>query len=245
MNIEMDYNKISRALVDRLHQHVNQTHNYVEVRMTVDRCTLQSLHDAFKKTEFRRTGLQRGCRYFLSNGVVAERFDNKLAMFRLDNEHKTVIQTRVAELPSVFTNQPKVNAYVASKTMVPDNTDAAVVLRREFEGRFVFTNSRGYEYVMSVRTPSPEGRTQTLQEAEDALRHSEQQVNEFSIRFFLQDYAHSTLYHALNTLSLFIQVFNPKLELSLMLTDEAGEKQAQEEAPRVTLPAAPAVVEAK
>ena len=240
MNIEVNYDRISRGLTRQLHNNVEERHNFVEVRMRVNRRTLHNLLQACKRTDFKRTGLQRGCRYFLSNGVVAERFDNELSMFRLEHARVVPVQTKVAELKSVFTDQPSVQLRVASKTHLT-KVEESKILRREFEGRFVFVNARGYEYVMSVRTQCPSEGKQTLRDAELALAHSERQVNEFSIRFLLENYSHSTIYHALNTLHLFIQMFNPELKLALTTEDdndddedEAAVAQAKEEEEETT-----------
>jgi hypothetical protein len=218
MNIEVDNSKIAAPLIERLHTVVKQNHNLVEARMTnMNRRVLKNLFDALEQSSFEKRGLQIGWRYFLADGTIAERINNELALYRLADVQRVPVRTHVQPLPGVFTDLPAMEVKVGRRQQIdPDSQPVMAVVRRQFLCRYSYVNDRGYEYIVSVSTPgAAAGAAQTLADTERDLL--ENQVNDFSIRFVLADYNHSTFFHVLNSINLLIQCFHPSLQLSVSL----------------------------
>jgi hypothetical protein len=218
MNIEVDEARIQRPLLEKLHEVVKQKHNVVVATMTdLNRRVLKNLYDAFEASKFEKRGLEVGWRYFLEDGTIAERINNKVSLYVSSDVQTVPVRTHAEKLPGVFTDLPPMSVRVSRRRDVDPATHPVMpVVKRQFLCRFTYVNDRGYEYIISVSSANEDGDVpQTLADAERGL--VDHPVNDFSIRFCLSDYNHSTFFHVLNSLNLFVQCFNPDLKLSLDL----------------------------
>lgn len=231
MNIEVDRSRISTGLLDRLQQTVTQKHNTVEVRMTnMNRRVLKNLYDALEVSKFQKQGLQIGWRYFLADSTIAERINNDLRLYRVQDLKRVMVRTQVKRVAKVYTDLPTVVLDISEQTDIDAaNIQIVPAVRKQFVCKYSYLNDRGYEYIVSVSTPDNH-RYERLEDVEHELLGQGQ--SEFSIRFSLQNYNHSTFYHAVNALNLFLQSFNPSLELSLTLLSSRDEEEQKKEETR-------------
>jgi len=216
MNIEVDRKRISTELLDQLQQTVEQRHNTVEVRMTnMNRRVLKNLYDALEVSPFQKQGLQIGWRYFLADTTIAERINNNLRLYRIQDTQQVPVRTQVKKVAGVYTDLPTVVINISEQCEIEAaNLQIVPAVRKQFVCKYSYFNDRGYEYIVSVSTPDNKGHKRLTDVEHDLLGQGQ---CEFSIRVCRENYNHSTFYHAVNALNLFVQSFNTSLELKLSL----------------------------
>lgn len=214
MQVNIEDNRIGESLMRKVHGCVSQQHNFVEVRMdNISRRVWSDILTALRKSSrfAERKEQTTGCTFFLEDRTTAERLGTDLGMYQLHDTQQFALQTTVKKRKGIFADLPKVSMQVSTRTELDvDSQKPCKVRRFQYWTRHTFTNSRGYEYELKIATP-----TGSLPQAERALARSELQENSFVIRFALKNLHHSCFYHAINTLNLFEQVFNPVIGFKL------------------------------
>jgi hypothetical protein len=213
MQVDLSSTNLSAALVARVQDAVKPAHNSVEVTMSnLSRRMWTNLRAALSASD-RFTCKKEGCGmiYVLDDGTVAQRLGSNVSMVTLADVHCVPVKCTCAKKKGVLVDVPAVALRVATVSPAETPTHVVRLVRaRQYVSEHTFVNSRGYEYVLGLRTPLG-----SCAESEKALERTETQAHTFSVRFSLRDAQHSCLYHALNALNLLEQVFHPSLHLRL------------------------------
>ena len=227
MQVDVSTTNLTPSVIARVRDAVAPAHNSVEVTMSnLSRRVWTNLRTALSASDrFTCKGQGSGTLYVLDDGTVAQRIGSSVSMVTLADVRHVPFKCTCARKKGVLVEVPSVTLRVATVTkgagaemgaadaavlVAEGRSDARHVQARQYVTEHTFVNSRGYEYVLSLRTPLG-----TAAECEKALERSELQAHTFTVRFSLYDAEHSCLYHALNALNLLEQVFHPSLQLRL------------------------------
>ena len=210
MQVDVSSTNLSPALVARVRDAVTPSHNSVELTMSnLSRRVWTNLRDALAASDkFTCKGEGSGMVYVLDDGTVAQRLGKDVSMVTLANVQHVPVKCTCGKKRGVLVDVPAVSLRVATACRASDAP--RLVQARQYLTEHTFVNSRGYEYVLSLRTPLG-----SATDSEKALERHELQTHTFVVRFLLRDAEHSCLYHAVNALNLMEQVFHPSLQLRL------------------------------
>ncbi|MDC0366918.1 hypothetical protein OAM67_00655 [bacterium] len=216
MNIAIDA-AIDKQVTKKLRSTIKPEHNYVKVTLQTSRRAIFNLLAALQKSKFEKLGQESGCEYFLQDDeTVAARIGSSVKMFQSKNVQQIKLNMSGQQQCQLFSDTTTCELTVAQRSELDISAQPTQhVVRRHFQTRCAFVNSKGYQYCIRVRTSAPKNGRQALRDAETQLVNTETQVNEFSIEFQLKDHSHPCIYHAINTLKLFLQCFHPKLGMTL------------------------------
>ena len=213
MQINVDTSAISKTLLTKLRTVVQQVHNSAEVHMeNISRRVWVDILDGLKASrQFKFLGQDSGCTYTLENGTIAQRSGDKLSVTNTSDMQAVSVDMAFEKHAGVFTVVPRVTLRVCTVTnAAPAQHVPCKVVAWQYFSQLVFANSRGYEYVLRIVVPPAPAAL-----AGEALCRCEMQQNRFLVRHTLKTLEHSCLYHAVNSLSLFRQVFSPALRVVL------------------------------
>ena len=213
MQLDVKSDVISDGLLQQVHGKLMPVHNFVAIAMkNISRRIWSDLLGGLREAvQFRRVGQASGCTYGLADGTFAERRGGELVLFTSTNVQTVPLKVTCTPRKGVFTDIPTATQHFATVThLTAEQQQPCKVVTWQYFTEIVFANSRGYEYVLRIDTPPT-----SASGAEVALNRCELQRSSFTVRFAVTTLEHSAVYHAINILHLFQQVFNSELCVTL------------------------------